>query len=319
MKTGMQKEKIKEGGEKIMKNRIYIWFASVFVMAIVMSFGCGGGGGDEYTGPTSTVRISGSSVAQGAAIGENGTILFDADGVSEGSGGADGVESIYDAIQPACKFTLAGAALASGESEDGLVEVRLSTGPACASVNKCITCTVTDWLQACTISCEGTVPSNEAVAADSVKLQINFMHYFGTDMPDGTEAELTFKGEVTNWSQFKPYNASVPGDQLIYDYTYCDGSTDYLDLNMLSATISSNTTSWISIYNFEADDATPNGEANGHENLKECQIVQTIIAEMPLTGADTPGATVNITGGSVTLTGTLCDDMDNCEAPTLNP
>lgn len=308
--------KQEEGGEKIMKNRLYIWFASVFVMAVVMSFGCGGGG-DNYTGPTSTVRISGSSSAAGAAVGANGTILFDASGESEGSGGTDGVESIFDAIQPQCMFELAGEAFASGTTEDGLVEVRLSTDPACASENKCITCTLSGWLQTCTIECEGTVPSNASVAADAVKIKINFAHYFATDMPDSLDAAMTFKGVVTGWEEFLPNNGTS-GENVVYDYTNCNG-TDNMDVNDGAAVLQANATSWVGLFAFEGNDPVADSSYGGHTGLQECIVGQTMIATMPLTGAATPGSTVDITGGSVTLTGTLCDFSGNCDTPALNP
>lgn len=291
-----------------MKTRIITFLISVFALAVAVSFGCGGSGGNtnEYTGPVTHVIISGSSASGLQYYGTDG-VNQDVTGIAGGEGDdLDGIDSGSDLASAACAFTAAATSL-SGDIK--VVSDELN----CDSLNMCIICTATTpTASTCSIACEGYVPSNAASAADSIDIQITFTHEFLTDMVD-PGGVIRFDGTELAWEEFNPDDSTLG---IVYDLASCDGDDDYLTVDP------SPTLAWLNqaeddFWNrsFAITAVDPDLDAGPTLGLSTCVVQQHMVARMALLGANVPGANLDLTKGSVWLHGQICADQGNCPTP----
>lgn len=293
----------------MLKRNLTILVAT-FAMAALLSFGCGGSGGgnvpEEWTGPTSTVIIEGRGDVRGLAMDADGNVLSkDASDTTTGSGdGVDGVDSILDTANVMCLFMPITTTDGTGiHIVDNILKCTVgdpSYIPG-ASLNKCIVCTHT-YGATCELTCNGTVPSNAETAADWIRLKIKISSDFTSDMPvaDGV---IRVDGDTSLWPAFDPSGVSSFG-VINHAITQCDGTPDMLATADDPLLIDDATaTSWSKSYSIdELGDGT-------------CLVESYVWGRLLLTGADTPGAVVNLTDGSFTASAKICDDVDYCAVP----
>lgn len=183
-----------------------------------------------------------------------------------------------DSVSVACEFDY------DSTSSGGLVDV-VDDANNCTSPNSCLVCAA--WIPSntrnCKLSCAGTVPSSAEVAADSIVMRWTKTSQVVADVTTNTGV-IRIDGRVINWDGFIPDgDVNVTVD---YDLSGCDGSGGTLD----------------------ADETDPLGvfnESGGYFQQSfdiitvgngQCEIVTTVEAHLPMTGVDTPGATIDISG-----------------------
>ena len=293
---------------------------ATFAMAVLLSFGCGGSGGgsvsEEWTGPTSTVIIEGRGDVRGLAVDADGNVFSkDASGTTTGSGDdtvGEGVDSILDVATMTCTFITQPTTPDTGiHVVDSINKCTVGHADyiAGASLNKCIVCTATSGAT-CELTCNGTVPSNAATAADWVKLKTQVQATFESNMP-AADGAIRIDGDTTLWPEFDPSGVNSIA-AVNYSIVLCDGDPDMLavDDNPLGLGIGGANTanSWNMAYSI-------NGL--GINSPSSCTVLSYVWGRLPLTGADTPGALVDLTNGSFTASGKICDSdtAATCPAP----
>lgn len=290
-----------------MRSRILTYTATIAALVLAM-YGCGGSGDqgldDEYNGPTSTVIIAGSSASDGSMVDETGGLMFDDSTQVVGTGGGvDGIDSIYDQYTHTCQFSF------DPYSHSNSIKV-VSNINDCDYDNRCVVCTAAQDGDDCSINCVGTVPSNAATAADYVTIYLDFTHEFLTNMPqvfddNGTASYYTddVGGIMHFWLSSIPwpeFNLTQPD---IMSLDGCDGGDD-MTWTVFDEEYSAD--SGVATMHLTALDPTPSSGSG------RCMITHSLSANMYFTGAATPGATVDLTRGIVSVQGQICDEAENC-------
>lgn len=183
----------------------------------------------------------------------------------------------------------------------------------CSTPNKCIVCTTTANGNDCAITCDGTVPSNQATEDDYFDVILTMTSVLTTDAstPDGA---ILIHGDVDDWPQFQPDGLSGGGPDayhIAYDLSACDGSGNPAMMNVSELDPGANkfenniTQTWQNLYQM---DTLGDGS---------CTIVQTLKAKMEFAGANAPGVQIYLTGdanpvSSIIIQTTICDDDSSC-------
>lgn len=272
-------------------------YTGTIAIAALLAWGCGSSVSlsspdsavSLYEGAVSSVTATGGATTNSTAVSSG--VLYDASSTSTGSGqGSDGPTSINDTSTTSCAFTFDAVSTTTGISV-------VSDSNSCADKNRCIVCTAATSAPDCSISCTGTVPSDAATAADTFNVYLTLTSTFRTNMP-GTTGMVRLDERITNWPEF---DFTIPG-HFTLNLDGCDGAPDMTLTTTDPVGIDATTaTSFTKGFTISALDATPTG------GLGDCSMVSTFKAAMPLTGADTPDATVTLARGSVASTSKICD------------
>lgn len=299
------------------KKIIYIF--SLLTVSILLAFGCSSSqiSNDEWDGPTKTVRIYGRSSLDGQIISASKNLsLKDASDTTTGSGGTgDGIDSIYDFIDLKCQFIFDDPSLSPTSTGIDVVDDESK----CTTLNKCIVCS-SDLDDTCTLSCTGNVPSNAATALDYIEIAFYVRAQFQTDMPQAWSDEaligdpsddiggmILFRGDTSGWDDFDPSGSdSLASIDTAFNRVYCDGSDGYMDAfyNDLFSTDFINTTGYERTYVI--------GDLGTRPDFPDCVIDHYVFGRIYLTGADTPGSTLDLTDGMIVANAFICDDLHNC-------
>jgi len=252
-------------------------------------------------GPTASVMLRGDS-----GVSDNGGVSRDASGGSVGGGGDESsTSSIHDQVDVTCEFTH------DSRTSNTAIDV-VSDAELCSSPNKCIVCVAENSQSGCTISCDGTIPSNPETANDSFNIYFESTSAFKTNAP-GIGGVIRFDGKITDWPELMADNSS---NGIAFDLTGCSGGSNMkvLDdnpvLNGEDSIDIASPDAWKHAYSIDELDSTPD-----EDGLGNCVIVQRITASMQLAGADTPGAFVNMLRGSIAIHSQICDSPDTCPTP----
>lgn len=287
-----------------MYERVKIRWLVLGVLSIIGAYliNCGGAGPPHGPpgGETATVIIEGFGASGGFLYDDEKVLVKDAGEIAIGTGDpSDAIESAADAAILTCEFAY------GSTTPDTLIDVVANSG-SCASLNKCIVCTTTSG-STCSISCTGTVPSNTETANDYVTLGFAVTSSFATDVEGGA---LRYDGTVTSWPEFDPSDGTL-GVQFNTDN--CDGN----------ATTGDNVTEMLAV---EDDPLGISGLTDVDEwhtsfsildlgDTSQCVHEQFMMAHMYLTGADVGGSTVDLTGGTISVYGAICNDVGSCPGP----
>lgn len=241
----------------------------------------------EASGSHVVLAVTGSTAQSGISLAKDAASTSNGNGTHNGSTGAT---SITDTSSSSCDFTFAGT------SVNGHVDV-VSDANNCTTLNSCIVCTAAPAGNDCTLSCAGDVPSNATIAADSITLTWTMTTDFTTDMP-AADGAIRVDGSVTDWDDFVPDGASVTVD---YDLAGCDGSGGVLEATANDPLSIGVESGGVFRESFAVADV---GDGN-------CQLVTSIEADVPLTGVEVGGTTVDLSGDSasaaISAQAKICD------------
>lgn len=298
------------------------WKATVTlcVMCAAGLWGCGGGGGGGGSGDDGSSDYYGSvpdgyTAVSFTADGETGSavshdlvvlpelgvlkdagVMKDASATGTGTGtGVAGPTSIFDSVAVTCTFTF--------DAATNLHAIQVTNLLAnCINHNECIVCTGTgNGSSACSLSCNGVVPSSSDVAADSFDVFVAFTSATITDMPDpyGT---IRIDASRTGTA----FDLSAPATDFS-GCTYNAGVNHQLQLNPIASgtwftTTADNYRKGLLVTALDPD--------AGDSNRTHCTDIRTFTANAPLTGAAAPGTAINNNLGAITYKSKICDYKD---------
>jgi len=271
-----------------------LFFSAIGLAVTVIVLAACGGSGLSSSDETTRIVLSGSIRNSENVVNQNNV--------------EDWTKTITDYVTPSCEFSF------DSTSADTDIDI-VSDAENCTSPNKCIVCTVMA-AYGCSISCDGTVPSNTATAADTFNVYATFTSLFQSDMTTAAGA-LRFDGTIDGWLEFNPRDVT---NGVSFDIAGCDGDPDMtvLDndplLNGDANGINAETPiDWSRAFSINALDPSPDRGGFG-----DCMIVQTLGASIQLTGADIPGSTIDLSGGSIAVFSRICDDTADCPPGELD-
>ncbi len=250
---------------------------------------------------SATVKMSGRGEALAAAVRAQ---YYDASGTSAASGAGSGnATSVNDSVSISCAFTTDSGTVNTSSTGIQIVTGAAPSASSCTNRNACILCTTATSGNNCSIACTGTIPSNSATASDSFNVYVTYTSTLTTNM-GYVGGMLRVSGSISSWSEFAfngqtnspTYNAASAvysgckdGGSSLSAYTGSGAVGDALSIATSGAT------------SFIQDPAILS-VGNG-----TCTLSHQFKASMPLTGAATPGATVSLTRGSISLTSKICN------------
>jgi hypothetical protein len=202
--------------------------------------------------------------------------------------------SIIDSSTSTCAFTT------DSSSVNHTVQIASSLA-ACTNRNDCVVCVPAATGANCSINCSGTVPSSAAVASDSFNIFITFTVALTSLLALPNVGAVRIDGSITNWSEFNFLNQASP-PVFSSDFTQCVGPTFMAFDNTNPLGIAATT----------ATAFNRNGKITTLGLLSSCTFKYVFKANMAFTGANTPGATINLTRGSIKLTTKICDSTSGC-------
>lgn len=272
-------------------------------------WGCGGGGGGGAVESHRVIPDGYSEVsftadaATNAAISHTlGSALLDASDLGTGTAsGTGGPTSIFDSAAVTCTFTTDSATNTQAYQITNLLA-------NCINENECIVCTVTGaGTDACSLACDGVVPSNAASAADTFDIFVAFTSAIQTDMPDPYG---TIRTDVSRTGT--SFNLTSASSVDVTGCTYDAGVAHELSLTpIVEGTWFTNTAAnhrdAMTVVNVDPD--------AGNSNRTSCTTIKSFTAAATLTGADTPGTSVSNNLGVVTYKSKICDYEDDSPAP----
>lgn len=280
-----------------------IGLTAMIIFLALGCWGCGGGSavaeGDDGAGGVAFeleggAHSGGQFVITYADVGK--------DNYDSGTGGGSGtVGGITDTAGVTCDFSLVDLETSSG------IEI-VADALTCANANKCIACTLAadDEAGSCTISCAGTVPSNEEARLDSFRIGLTYAVAFTTTMVG--EGGFRLDGDVTNWSIFDPSDGTNGLNKANIIATACNG-TDSADADPVSSGVDSfNGGVWTD--DLDADSfsiAYILDPATG----SNCTLNISMTGVVPLSGAAS-GTPISFVDGNIAINATICDDTGYC-------
>jgi len=203
-----------------------------------------------------------------------------------------------------CAFTTDASSVHSSTTGVQIVTGASPSSSSCTDKNACILCTTATSGANCSIACTGTIPSNTATANDSFNIYVTYTVALSTTLGAETGV-VVITGAITNWAEFAFTNQASPPIHSS-NFTSCS-SPNFLSFNFSDPLGKASTTATA----FTQDgDVTSAGSG---ANLGDCTFTYAFKANMPFTGANTPGTSINLSRGSVALTVKICDTIVTCE------
>lgn len=229
------------------------------------------------------------------------------------SKGTTGLKVIYDDASAECLFET------SAETGGGIqIVTGIAPTPAsCTNLNSCILCTLGSDapVASCSISCVGTVPSSSATAADSVGIFVTFYSTLHTNAPTAV-GMVRYDAVSTGWTEFSMSNFPVATD-----FTGCDGTPGNFEVGLDMVDVVYDFPYWTAtkqVNGYTISALNPDASSSPADQ-SVCETTFKYYAAMSLTGADTPGTTIDFSSRTITFSATMCDAADGPDSDPDSP